>query len=45
VMLFCASRGGISHQRDEDTSEADLVAGVRALHRLVTRLLDGSDSI
>jgi hydantoinase/carbamoylase family amidase len=44
VMLFCASRGGISHQRDEDTSRADLIAGVQALHRLVTRLLDGSDS-
>lgn len=43
VMLFCASRGGISHSRDEDTSEDDLVAGVQALHRLVTRLLDGSD--
>ena len=44
VMLFCASRGGISHRREEDTSEADLIAGVQALHRLVTRLLDGSDS-
>jgi hydantoinase/carbamoylase family amidase len=42
VMLFCASRGGISHSRDEDTSEPDLVAGVHALHRLVMRLLDGS---
>jgi hydantoinase/carbamoylase family amidase len=44
VMLFCASRGGISHRRDEDTNDADLIAGVQALHRLVTRLLDGSDS-
>jgi hydantoinase/carbamoylase family amidase len=44
VMLFCASRGGISHRRDEDTDDADLIAGVQALHRLVTRLLDGSDS-
>ena len=44
VMLFCASRGGISHQRDEDTSQTDLIAGVQALHRLVTRLLDGSDT-
>jgi hydantoinase/carbamoylase family amidase len=40
VMLFCASLGGISHSRDEDTSEPDLIAGVQALHRLVTRLLD-----
>jgi allantoate deiminase len=44
VMLFCASRGGVSHRRDEDTNDADLIAGVQALHRLVTRLLDGSDS-
>ena len=44
VMLFCASRGGISHQRDEDTGEADLIAGVQALHRLVTRFLEGPDS-
>jgi hydantoinase/carbamoylase family amidase len=43
VMLFCASRAGISHSRDEDTSEPDLVAGVQALHRLVLRLLDGAD--
>jgi hydantoinase/carbamoylase family amidase len=42
VMLFCASTGGISHQRDEDTSDADLIAGVQALYRLVTRLLDGA---
>jgi acetylornithine deacetylase/succinyl-diaminopimelate desuccinylase-like protein len=40
VMLFCASLGGISHSRAEDTSEPDLVAGVQALHRLVTRLLE-----
>jgi acetylornithine deacetylase/succinyl-diaminopimelate desuccinylase-like protein len=40
VMLFCASLGGISHSRAEDTSEGDLIAGVQALHRLVTRLLE-----
>ena len=39
VMLFCASKDGVSHRRDEDTNEADLIAGVQALHRLVTRLL------
>jgi hydantoinase/carbamoylase family amidase len=41
VMLFCASRAGISHSRDEDTNEPDLIAGVKALYRLVTHLLDG----
>jgi hydantoinase/carbamoylase family amidase len=45
VMLFCASLRGISHSRDEDTSEPDLIAGVQALDRLVTRLLDGSDRL
>jgi hydantoinase/carbamoylase family amidase len=40
VMLFCASQGGISHSRAEDTSEADLIAGIQALHRLVARLLE-----
>jgi hydantoinase/carbamoylase family amidase len=44
VMLFCASRDGISHRRDEDTDEGDLLAGVQALHGLVARLLDGSAS-
>jgi hydantoinase/carbamoylase family amidase len=41
VMLFCPSLDGISHSRDEDTDEPDLIAGVQALQRLVTQLLDG----
>jgi hydantoinase/carbamoylase family amidase len=39
VMLFCASLDGVSHSRDEDTSEPDLIAGIEALHELVSRLL------
>jgi N-carbamoyl-L-amino-acid hydrolase len=35
TMLFVPSRRGISHSREEDTAEADLVAGIQALDRLV----------
>lgn len=31
AMLFVPSIGGISHSFDEDTAEADLVAGLRVL--------------
>lgn len=41
AMLFVASRGGISHTRDEDSAESDLLAGLEALHRLAEPLLDG----
>ncbi len=41
AMLFVASRGGISHTRDEDSTESDLVAGLEALHRLAEPLLAG----
>ena len=41
VMLFVASRGGISHTRAEDSTDDDLVAGLAALDRLVGPLLDG----
>jgi N-carbamoyl-L-amino-acid hydrolase len=40
VMLFVASKRGISHSRAEDTSEADLVAGIEALDRLVDATLE-----
>ncbi len=40
VMLFVASRDGVSHSRQEDSSEADLAAGLHALARLVGSLLD-----
>jgi N-carbamoyl-L-amino-acid hydrolase len=35
VMLFVPSKRGISHSREEDTAEADLVAGIEALDRLL----------
>jgi acetylornithine deacetylase/succinyl-diaminopimelate desuccinylase-like protein len=35
VMLFVPSKRGISHSRAEDTDEADIVAGVEALDRLL----------
>jgi beta-ureidopropionase / N-carbamoyl-L-amino-acid hydrolase len=42
AMLFIRSRGGISHSREEDSEEADVVAGVDALVRVVSELvLDG----
>jgi hydantoinase/carbamoylase family amidase len=30
AMIFCASRGGISHAKEEDSSEADLMVGIEA---------------
>ena len=38
AMLFVPSIGGISHDFAEDTDEADLVAGLRALHVAVAQL-------
>lgn len=38
AMLFVPSIGGISHAFEEDTSEADLVAGLKVLEYAVTRL-------
>ena len=38
-MLFVPSIGGISHSRAEDTADEDVAAGVRALDRLVDRVL------
>ena len=39
VMLFVPSIRGISHSREEDTAEEDIAAGVRALDRLLDRVL------
>jgi hydantoinase/carbamoylase family amidase len=39
VMLFAPSIAGVSHARGEDTDEADLLAAIDALGRLVGRLL------
>ncbi len=41
VMLFAPSIAGVSHARAEDTAEADLLAALDALGRLVGRLLAG----
>lgn len=38
AMLFVPSIGGISHAFDEDTRDADLVAGLRVLARAVSEL-------
>jgi N-carbamoyl-L-amino-acid hydrolase len=40
AMIFSASIGGVSHERGEDTSEADLVAAIRTFALLVERTLD-----
>jgi hydantoinase/carbamoylase family amidase len=40
VMLFVRSKRGLSHTRLEDTDEADLALGVRALDRLVRGVLE-----
>ncbi|MEA2466000.1 MAG: allantoate deiminase, partial [Thermoleophilaceae bacterium] len=39
VMLFVPSIRGISHSREEDTAEDDIAAGVRALDRLLDRVI------
>jgi hydantoinase/carbamoylase family amidase len=38
VMLFVPSIGGVSHAREEDTREDDLLAGVQSLHKMVMAL-------
>jgi N-carbamoyl-L-amino-acid hydrolase len=38
AMLFVRSRGGVSHSREEDSDEADVIAGVEALVRVVREL-------
>lgn len=40
AMLFVPSIGGISHAFEEDTAEADLVSGLRALHLAACSLID-----
>ncbi len=39
VMMFVRSKRGLSHTREEDTDERDLVLAVRALEELVQRTL------
>jgi N-carbamoyl-L-amino-acid hydrolase len=38
VMVFARTRGGISHSREEDADEADLIAAIDAYAALVTEL-------
>ena len=42
AMIFVPSVGGLSHAREEDTSEADLAAGIEAYGELVGEVLGGS---
>lgn len=39
AMVFCASRGGISHAKEEDSSEDDLTAAIESYGRLVATVL------
>jgi hypothetical protein len=38
-MVFCPSIAGISHAREEDTAEADLIAAIEAFGHLANRVL------
>jgi hydantoinase/carbamoylase family amidase len=42
AMVFCPSIGGISHAKEEDTAEADLIAGIEALGLLAGRVIAGT---
>ena len=37
AMVFCASRGGISHAKEEDSSEEDLIVAIEAFGELTGR--------
>jgi N-carbamoyl-L-amino-acid hydrolase len=39
VMIFARTRGGISHSREEDAGEADLIAAIEAYAALVSELV------
>jgi hydantoinase/carbamoylase family amidase len=39
AMVFCASAGGVSHAKEEDTPEAELAAGIEAFGLLANRVL------
>ncbi|MEJ7750575.1 MAG: Zn-dependent hydrolase [Thermoleophilaceae bacterium] len=41
AMVFAASRGGVSHAADEDTSEEDLAAALTAFGLLARRVIEG----
>jgi hypothetical protein len=37
--MFCPSKGGISHAKEEDTDEADLAVAIEAFGALADRVL------
>jgi N-carbamoyl-L-amino-acid hydrolase len=39
AMMFCPSKGGISHAKEEDTDEADLAVAIEAFGALAQRVL------
>jgi hydantoinase/carbamoylase family amidase len=39
AMMFCPSKGGISHAKEEDTDEADLAVAIEAFGALADRVL------
>ena len=41
AMMFCPSKAGISHAKEEDTDEADLAVAIEAFGDLVERVLAG----
>jgi hydantoinase/carbamoylase family amidase len=41
AMVFCPSIDGLSHAKEEDTAEADLIAGLEAFGLLANRVLSG----
>jgi hydantoinase/carbamoylase family amidase len=41
AMMFVPSTGGLSHAKEEDTPEADLVKGIEAFGRLAARAIAG----
>jgi hydantoinase/carbamoylase family amidase len=42
AMVFCSSTAGISHVKEEDTPEPDLVAGIEAFGLVANRVLAGT---
>jgi hydantoinase/carbamoylase family amidase len=42
AMVFCPSRAGISHAKEEDTSDDDLVAAIEAFGTLANRVAAGA---
>jgi N-carbamoyl-L-amino-acid hydrolase len=39
AMLFCPSKAGISHAKEEDTEEPDLIAAIEAFSLLANEVL------